>query len=293
MHTITLTPYLANRVRLGYVHAAITPDDLSGAHHVSILGDAQHYNARITTVERIGMGAITAHARALNLGREEADIVSFLRAVGYPTTPNTLFSLVRWDRLLADSAPLVSAHTSVRPAEDIHVLEKHPHLSLNRLLAPLATARTNHPVAIGLPYEAGLLPGAAENMTPRDILVLGKGTTGFVAKRLDTLPARYAQTIWEWVRYGVGTNDWNLSLGKDALAHLRAYVPSPTFDCTVFFFQDRAIAVANTPERPMALAGAATDTPPTNHHLLATVQGSTGVLAALSALSTPNTTKTA
>jgi len=281
MHTIQISPFQMKRAHDHALRAAVVYPDHTHAPIEAISDGNQTHRLLGASTARMPVSAIPQHFLHKSRLRTAEALVEELRTQGHPASLDSTVSLVAWERFATTEGALSEYRTSDRPMQSSAVFDDCPANALERFLQPIATAKVGQPIAVSLPYDVQALSGVRDDLHTGMIRVLGMGKNGPALSKLDALPPTFAQRVAEWARYGVGANDWNLAVGKDAVQYLRAYAQPLTFDAEVFFFRDRAIAITDAPER-LVMTAIGADNPATSaHHDLAAVGRIKDVLDAL------------
>lgn len=285
--TIPLTLELMDKAAAGFITSALVAQDLPHTTTATLTDPSTSVMVEGLVVSRITVReALSMHAFQLRIPRNVQAVRDMFQQTGqtvnHPFDEDTLVSFVRWERLVPSKGPLVPTFSSKHPAQTSTLLQRHPHLALERILHPIDTQDLGQPVAIGLAYYGPPCSVRTTNTHPKNIRMLvatGPGT--FNAVPLVSMPDALQQLVIEWVEYGIHAHDWNLALGADVASRIRAYVNPLTFSTEVFFFQDRAIAVADTPERTIVMGLGKTQHATTAHHAMSTAHHFQNVVAAL------------
>lgn len=275
MHTIQISPY---QMKLAHGHAlraaVVFPDPTQAPTQAPIeaISDGTHTHRVLgASIQRMPISALPESFLKDSRLRSTQYVVEYLCQQGHPVTGDSMVSLVAWERFATTEGAPSEYRTSDRPMQSSAVYDDCPANALERFLQPIATAKVGQPIAVSLPYDVQALSGVRDDLHTGMIRVLGMGKNGPALSMLHAIPPTFAQRVAKWARYGVGANDWKLAVGKDAVQYLRAYARPLTFDAEVFFFRDRAIAIADAPER-LVMTAIAADNPATSaHHDLAAV----------------------
>lgn len=271
MHIVHLTPDLMKRaIDLAIRGFVVLPDHTHAP--IDAISDGTTTQAILgAAARRVRVGDMTDDALASVDQRTHNHLINELIQQGHPATMDSIVSLVTWERFATTPGALCEEFVHDRPMQSDAVYDDQPEIALERFLQPLATAKVGQPVGVSLPYDAQTLSGVRDDICTSMMRVIGVGKNGFAISPLDSLPSSFVQRVVAWAQYGIATNDWNLATGRAAIDHLRAYAKPLTFESEVFFFRDRAIAIADVPERLVMTAIGADNPANSAHHDLAAI----------------------
>lgn len=275
MHTLTLSAFSWERAALGASRSTLTIIDTTGCDWLCITDGTHTATVGGVTSKRLPIRDLTrTDLVMLRLGAHHMAVFRFLERMGHTVDLDTMVTLVRWTHWMATSTPLAATFQTQELMEVECVRLEHPNIQLTTMLASVGCATNGQAVAIGLRYQTGTTTYLSEILDASAIRILVRTNNGFSVVPLESYTdpsVGFVANVEQWLRYGYAINDWNLVVGERAATHLSAFCPNSTHDADVFFFVDRAVAVADLPDRVMVMALPQDPLPMSSHAALAHV----------------------